>query len=165
VYGGRFMSQEIKENNNKDKRPDRLEGEDNILGNRLRVLRKKRGLSLAQLAKLLGKTKTAVVSYEQGYRFPLLRDIDTLAEELGTSVGYLIGETDISGPPVTGEKIEDSLKYTLEQLSLGELIKTGDIHNGEEVLSNEQLKIINEYLRKVLNGEAELKINNDDEKA
>jgi len=68
------MSQEIKENNNKDKRPPRNEGEDNILGNRLRVLRKKRGLSLAQLAKLLGKTKTAVVSYEQGYRFPLLRD-------------------------------------------------------------------------------------------
>lgn len=148
------MTQEVKSNTKKDKRPTRLTGEDNVLGNRLKELREAKGLSFGKLAKILEKSKTTVIGYEHGYRFPLLRDIDDLAEALDTSVAYLIGETDIPGPPIT--------KATIRQ-TIDELIKHGDFHFDGEAISDEELERMIEHMRKV--NEAADKEDNNKEKA
>lgn len=127
----------INNENDNDKRPARNEGELNILGNRMKVLRDAKGLSTGKIAKLIGKTKASVIGYEQGYRYPLLRDAHKLAEVLGTSVAYLIGETDISTPPITKQ-------------TLGELIKTGDFHYGGQKLTDDDLDRIIEKLEAIL---------------
>jgi len=135
------MSQLTTNNNNKDKRPPRNTGEDNILGNRIKAICIEKELSYGKLAKLLGKSKTTVIGYVHGYRFPLMRDIDELANILDTSVSYLIGETDIPGPPVTYK--------TLPQ-TISELIKHGDFHKDGEIVSQQELEAYVAFLEEEL---------------
>ncbi|MEM4997425.1 helix-turn-helix transcriptional regulator [Priestia sp. SB1] len=142
---------QLKDNQNSDKRPPRNEGEENILGNRIKELRDIKGLSTGKIAKLIGKTKASVVGYEQGYRFPLLRDIHLLAEVLDTSVAYLIGETDIPGRPLTLDTIKP----------LSELIEEGDFHRAGKALTPEQLEKLIAHMKDLTNTDAE---DRDDQK-
>lgn len=135
---------QLKDNQNSDKRPPRNEGEENILGNRIKELRDIKGLSTGKIAKLIGKTKASVIGYEQGYRFPLLRDIHLLAEVLDTSVAYLIGETDIPGRPLTLDTVK----------SLSQLIEEGDFHKGGNELTQQQLELLIDHMKKLNNTDA-----------
>jgi len=130
MYGGENMNQ-TKETNSKDKRPERLTGDANVFGNRLKELKAEHGFSFADIAKMLDKSKTTIIGYSHGYRFPLMRDIEDLAKIFNTSVAYLIGETDFKGKPVTKKDLPETLS---------DLIETGYFHEDGKVLSEEELQ-------------------------
>lgn len=62
------------------------------IGNRIRILRSRLGMSIDELAEKLGKNRTTVYRYENGDIENLpLGILDPLAEALGTSPAYLMG--------------------------------------------------------------------------
>lgn len=56
----------------------------------LKVLRRKRGLSQAQLAELIGVEQPTVQRWESGKRMPDLESLQTLAQVLGVTPGSLL---------------------------------------------------------------------------
>lgn len=65
--------------------------QNNSLGNKLRNLRVKAGLTQAQLADKLNISASTIGMYEQGRREPDNRTLSKLCLELGTSGDYLLG--------------------------------------------------------------------------
>ena len=68
------------------------------IGQTIRALRKKAGLTQNQLGALCGITGGAVSSYENGVTTPKRRTAEKLAAALGVSLGRLQGEPP-AGPP------------------------------------------------------------------
>lgn len=66
-----------------------------ILGNRIQELRKDMGITQQQMADKLNITKGAVSGYEIGRREPSNDILIKIANILGTSTDYLLGETNI----------------------------------------------------------------------
>lgn len=60
---------------------------------RLRQLRKAKGLTQAQVAEILGGTKMMISSYEQGTRFPSYPTLVKISKLYGVSTDYLLGAT------------------------------------------------------------------------
>lgn len=58
---------------------------------RLRQLRKAKGLTQAQVAELLGGTKMMISSYESGTRYPPYATLIKLSSLYGVSIDYLLG--------------------------------------------------------------------------
>ena len=61
-------------------------------GKRLREAREAKSLSQQDLAKLIGSVHTVIGRYERDEMKPSIDVVKRLSEELGTTVGYLIGE-------------------------------------------------------------------------
>lgn len=61
--------------------------------NRLRNLRKGKGLTQAQVAELIGGTKAMISSYEMGTRYPPYNILIKFARLYGVSTDYLLGMT------------------------------------------------------------------------
>lgn len=61
--------------------------------NRLRNLRKGKGLTQLQVAEIIGGTKAMVSSYEMGTRYPPYNVLIKLARLYGVSTDYLLGIT------------------------------------------------------------------------
>lgn len=62
-----------------------------MIGNRVRELRVKKGLSQQELGAAIGVTKVSICGYESGARIPNLEKLAKLADTLGTSTDYLLG--------------------------------------------------------------------------
>ena len=62
-------------------------------GQRIRALRKERGLSQEQLAELSGLDRTYISGIERGLRNVALRNIEALAQALGVSIAELFEDT------------------------------------------------------------------------
>ena len=60
-------------------------------GDRVRQLRKAKGLTQSQVAELVGGTKMMISSYEQGMRFPPYPTLIKLAKLYGVSTDYMLG--------------------------------------------------------------------------
>lgn len=58
------------------------------IGSKIKVLRKTRGLTQDQLAKLLGLQRATISNYEIGRRSPHLNDLKNIAKVLGVSIEY-----------------------------------------------------------------------------
>ena len=67
-----------------------------IIGERLKEIRKKLGITQGELASLIGVSETTVWNWENGKREPRSTEINKLAKVLGVSVSYLLGETDVN---------------------------------------------------------------------
>ena len=67
-----------------------------IIGERLKEIRKKLGITQGELASLIGVSETTVWNWENGRREPRSTEINKLAGVLGVSVSYLLGETDVN---------------------------------------------------------------------
>lgn len=64
------------------------------LGERLAALRKEKGLSQAELAKLLNMGQSTIAMYERNRRTPDPTTLKRLADFFNVSVDYLLGRTD-----------------------------------------------------------------------
>lgn len=60
---------------------------------RLKELRLRKGLSQREMAERLGITLRAYQYYEQGNRFPDFHGLIAIADELESSLDYLVGRT------------------------------------------------------------------------
>ncbi|WP_052356624.1 helix-turn-helix domain-containing protein [[Clostridium] dakarense] len=65
-----------------------------IFSNRLKSLRKEKGLTLEEMAKDLGTTKVTLSRYENGVREPKVETLITLANYFNVSTDYLFARTD-----------------------------------------------------------------------
>ena len=63
-------------------------------GQRLKQIRKSRGLSQEALAEILGTSKQILSRYEREERSPRIDQVSRYAEKLGVSVDYLLGDDD-----------------------------------------------------------------------
>lgn len=62
------------------------------IGSKIKVLRKTRGLTQDQLAKMLGLQRATISNYEIGRRSPHLTDLKNIANALGVSLEYFAVE-------------------------------------------------------------------------
>lgn len=90
-------------------------------GLRIRELRKRKGLTQAQLGEMLGVTKDAISHYENNTQTPSLTKLTRLALYLNASVDYLLGLDNepvikISGLSVEKRKfVMDFIKYVIDK--------------------------------------------------
>ena len=85
-----------------------------LIPERLKTAREKLNLSKAEAARRIGLTAAAYVRYEAGDRNPSIQVLQSIAEKLGTSVAYLLGETtDISPDKISIDKNKEPLLFEL----------------------------------------------------
>lgn len=70
-----------------------------MFAKRLKQLRKKRKLTMQEVADYVGVAKSTYAGYESGYRQPTIESIQTISRVLRTSADYLLGLTDYPEPP------------------------------------------------------------------
>ncbi|GAB6740855.1 helix-turn-helix transcriptional regulator [Streptococcus agalactiae] len=100
--------------------------------NRLKELRKEKGLTQAELAKVLNTNQSQYGKYENGKTNLSLENSKILADFFGVSVGYLLGdETKI--PINTNTEIFKQLK-SINQLKSQLLSELLDLDNQEKEL-------------------------------
>lgn len=68
------------------------------VGNRIKLLRKKKGLKQDELAAAIGVSPSAVSNYEQGTRVPKDDTLKSLVEILGTTTDYILMGTEPMAP-------------------------------------------------------------------
>ena len=61
---------------------------------RIKELRKEKGLSQEGVGNIIGVTRYAVYSYEKGRAYPEMKSLVALAEYFDVSMDYLAGRTD-----------------------------------------------------------------------
>ena len=67
----------------------------NLVKERLKELRKEKGLTQKQIAKIINKSETGYASWEQGLAEPCINDLITLSDYYKVSIDYLVGKDDI----------------------------------------------------------------------
>lgn len=85
-----------------------------MLGQRIKVLRKERGLTQQQLGDMINVTKGSICCYENGTRTPTLQTLIDLARVFGVDLNYFLGidtyvVSDDSTPyqiPMSNEEVE-----------------------------------------------------------
>lgn len=103
-------------------------------GNRLRQLRKAKGLTQAELAKLLSIGESTISFYESGKRQPDYETLIRIADLFNVSVDYLLGRTDDTTDIY---KLKNIYPYPL-----GKIVKIpiiGIIRAGSPLLAEENL--------------------------
>lgn len=125
------------------------------LGDAIRFLRKKRGMTQGDLAQATGCSLDSISRWERGERSPVADDLRKLAATLGTSVGFLMGEEEDLSPTTLAEKpqkrsqalldLEQMIKdLAHENPDVGGLLRT-TVENWED-LGEEDIKFISDSL-------------------
>ena len=81
----------------------------------IREARKAKGITMKELGRLVGTTESAISLYERGMREPSYETLLKIAEELDTSVGYLLGAETKKAPADDGEDLADYLQDLRER--------------------------------------------------
>lgn len=115
---------------------------EDIFHKRVKDLRLSRGWKLISVAEDIGITKGTYAGYENGTKFPSIGSLERLADRLETSVDYLVGRTDSPVPINIKMDNKDSL------------------HWDGEPLTDEQLELISEMLKTMINQNNWIKSNN-----
>ena len=89
------------------------------LGNRLKTLRLKKGLTQKELAIQIRVTKSTVSAYEKGERKPPYETLVLLARIFNVSTDYLLGVNRSSGTNLDLSGLTES-----QRAALGNLVKT-----------------------------------------
>lgn len=115
-----------------------------LLGERIRTLRKQKGLTQQQLANMINVTKVSISCYESGSRTPNLETFVDLAEALETTPNYLLGSDKL----LASEDDEDYKIYvSKEELDiLKELNKHKEIIN---FLRNDPKRSVEYIVKKI----------------
>lgn len=71
---------------------------------RVRKLRKERGLSQAELANILGVGKTTISNYETEYSAPDIKMLERIADLFGVTVDYIMGRSETLTREAMGAK-------------------------------------------------------------
>lgn len=88
-----------------------------VIGERIKSLRKEKGLLQRELAKNLGMTQQTISLYESGHREPDWKTLNKIAEYFNVSVDFLLGNTD---EPRSADKVKEALSDYPELLAFWE---------------------------------------------
>ena len=67
---------------------------ENIFGERLRELRRERGVGQVELANRIGVSKSIISLWENGLREPTISNLVAIAKYFGVTADYLVGLSD-----------------------------------------------------------------------
>lgn len=115
------------------------------MGNRIRELRRAKGLTMKQLGEVLGVAESTISHYETGRRQLDNETLLRLGEFFEVSVGYLLGVEDAK-PPVLNEKDERDIAKTLETL-MSQLDSSGDLMFDGDPISDEARESIRSAMK------------------
>ncbi len=105
--------------------------------NRLKELRKEKGLTQQGLADIVGVTKRTIIAWENGERDIKSDKAQTLADYFGVTVAYLLGYSDYSG-----DNLRDLLFHAIKSLKEYRVLRIGF----ENFISeNDVLNVIDRY--------------------
>lgn len=107
------------------------------IGDRLRAMRKMRGLTLQDMADRLGVARSTYAGYESDYRQPPLEILHQIAEVLKTSADYLLGLTNNPHPK---EPTKNARELLLDR----------ELHWDGVPLTDEELKPLRDLLELVV---------------
>ena len=82
-----------------------MKGADNMIGDRIKSLRKSKGYNMRQMASALNLPYTTYVNYEKGAREPNSEQLILISKYFGVSIDYLMGRTDVPFTEETSENI------------------------------------------------------------
>jgi transcriptional regulator with XRE-family HTH domain len=118
-----------------------------IIGNRITVLRTRKGITQKKLAQLSNITEASLSRYENGLREPKINTLIKLSSVLDSTVDYLIGKTDIENGVIVNkltipEKLRDiKTEYLLIARDLEKFdISPKDINNFITIITNHSSK-------------------------
>jgi transcriptional regulator with XRE-family HTH domain len=111
-----------------------------MLGESMEAQRKKIQMSRQALADRLNVTVGTVFRWEKNQRTPSDKDKERIANILGTSVAYLMGETDVSEPQHTKTTKSETSPTSNKDIQIS-LIVQGD----ESLLSEEERRHAKEH--------------------
>lgn len=77
------------------------------LGDNMMLLRKKKGISQAELGKMIGTSGDVIGRYERGDISPSIEVVSKIADALEVSMDYLIGKTKMELDADTMRRFED----------------------------------------------------------
>lgn len=86
-------------------------------GDNMMLIRKKKGLSQADLGKLIGTSGDVIGRYERGDIKPSIEVVQKIADALEVSIDYLVGKTSILLDKQTLERIENIAQLPEEKRS------------------------------------------------
>ena len=93
-------------------------------GDRLRELRRKRGMQQRELGELYNLSSSAIGSYERNLREPTLELLLQLSEYFGVSVDYLLCRTE---ERLTAKEYKEKDSYELAEFMSGHTITVGGV--------------------------------------
>lgn len=87
------------------------------LGEHMMLLRKKKGISQADLGKQIGTSGDVIGRYERGDITPSIDVVAKIADALEISIDFLVGKTNIVLDKKTIDRLEDMAKLPDEKRS------------------------------------------------
>jgi transcriptional regulator with XRE-family HTH domain len=78
-----------------------------VLGENMMLIRKKKGLSQAELGRMIGTSGDVVGRYERGDITPSIEVVSKISDALEVSVDYLIGKTKMELDKQALKRLED----------------------------------------------------------
>ncbi|OGS72026.1 MAG: transcriptional regulator [Flavobacteria bacterium RIFCSPLOWO2_12_FULL_35_11] len=87
------------------------------LGEHMMLLRKKKGISQADLGKQIGTSGDVIGRYERGDITPSIDVVAKIADALEVSIDFLVGKTNIVLDKKTIDRLEDMAKLPDEKRS------------------------------------------------
>ncbi len=111
------------------------------LGSRMRELREKRGLSQKQLAEKIGRSNSAISSYECEAQIPPTDVLLSIAVALNVPINYFVDDGDVEGYSITGLNAsqKDFLELLFQEFS-------HPTSQSDGTLSIQQAELINRLL-------------------
>jgi len=76
----------------------------NVIGESIRQVRKKHGLTQAQFGEIIGKSQSTIYSYENGSVIPSFEVLCTLSQLFDISLGHLMG---LESRSLSGKALRD----------------------------------------------------------
>ncbi|MBO3446381.1 helix-turn-helix transcriptional regulator [Clostridium sp. CCUG 7971] len=116
-----------------------------MFSNRLKYLRKEKGLTQTELAKLLNSSLSKVAMWETQKRDPIMEDLLKLSDIFNVSTDYLLGKTDIKNMDnkVNINKDEKDVEELIEETMSQILNQEGLMLNGEIIDDNDLILLRN----------------------
>lgn len=106
-------------------------GRDDRLGRRIRELRQEKGLSLSELARTVGVTRSFVSSLERGLAYPSIRVLRQIADAVEVPVFVLFIDADSAGIVV---RKEERVSIALPNSPISYQLLSADVHHRMEMI-------------------------------
>ncbi|UEL47327.1 helix-turn-helix domain-containing protein [Terrisporobacter hibernicus] len=123
---------------------------------RLRQLRKDKGLTIEQLAKELGTAKSTLSRYENGLREPKKDFLEILSSYFDVSYNFLLGITDVKHDNNENNIIDNEILEALDDIEIIKFLQENNLSDdiikglkGYILLDEESREIVNNLIKKM----------------
>lgn len=92
-----------------------------MIGERLAMLRKEKGLTMKEIGNIIGVSDAAWVKYEKNRAEPSIQRLINIADYFGVSLDFLLGRTNIREPKIVEEaNIQSEFLKEFERSNIGD---------------------------------------------